>query len=132
MGRLEFRLVSLSADDPRAPYLQIADDLRRAIALGRLEPGDKLPSARELMDTYGVSTTTAQSAFRLLQSEGLTYSVQGRGTFVRDSPPADAASSEPSSDYVELLKLLDSIGDQIRKMEQRLTALEEERDATGD
>lgn len=83
-------------DDSRPPYVQAAEVLRREISSGRLKPGDKLPSSRTLQDRYGIASSTVQNALRLLKSEGLVYSVQGRGSFVRNSAaaPADAISGE--------------------------------------
>ncbi|MEU2925441.1 GntR family transcriptional regulator [Streptomyces sp. NPDC007251] len=83
-------------DDSRPPYVQAAEVLRREISSGRLKPGDKLPSSRTLQDRYGIASSTVQNALRLLKSEGLVYSVQGRGSFVRNSAatsPAEAALS---------------------------------------
>ena len=82
------------------------------------------------MDTYGVSTTTAQSAFRELRSDGLTYSVQGRGTFVRDGAAGDVVvDDEPSPDYQALLEHITAISDQIESLEERLSVIERERRA---
>lgn len=83
-------------DDSRPPYIQAAEVLRREISAGRLKPGDKLPSSRTLQDRYGIASSTVQNALRLLKSEGLVYSVQGRGSFVRNSAAlsADGASGE--------------------------------------
>ncbi|MFD8065125.1 GntR family transcriptional regulator [Streptomyces parvulus] len=84
-------------DDSRPPYVQAAEVLRREISTGRLKPGDKLPSARALQDEYGIASSTVQNALRLLKSEGLIYSVQGRGSFVRNSAttaPAEAVPGE--------------------------------------
>ncbi|MGW2875937.1 GntR family transcriptional regulator [Streptomyces sp. NPDC001233] len=84
-------------DDSRPPYIQAAEVLRREISTGHLKPGDRLPSARALQDRYGIASSTVQNALRLLKSEGLVYSVQGRGSFVRNSAanvPAEAAPGE--------------------------------------
>ncbi len=77
------------ADDPRPPYVQTADALRKQIQDGRLAPGAKLPSARDLQAQYGIANSTAQNALRVLKEEGLIYSVQGRGVFVRQLSPRD-------------------------------------------
>ncbi|MEU3278434.1 GntR family transcriptional regulator [Streptomyces antibioticus] len=82
-------------DDSRPPYVQAAEVLRREIITGRLKPGDKLPSARALQDRYGIASSTVQNALRLLKSEGLIYSVQGRGSFVRNSPTTAPAAEVP-------------------------------------
>ncbi|MFE3329803.1 GntR family transcriptional regulator [Streptomyces sp. NPDC059176] len=77
------------SDDPRPPYVQTADALRKQIQDGRLAPGAKLPSARELQEQFGIANSTAQNALRLLKDEGLIYSVQGRGVFVRQLSPRE-------------------------------------------
>ncbi|MDQ0830653.1 DNA-binding GntR family transcriptional regulator [Streptomyces achromogenes] len=77
------------ADDPRPPYVRTADALRKQIQDGRLAPGAKLPSARDLQAHYGIANSTAQNALRVLKEEGLIYSVQGRGVFVRQLSPRD-------------------------------------------
>ncbi|MFF7234518.1 GntR family transcriptional regulator [Streptomyces sioyaensis] len=66
-----------------------------ALTGGRLKPGDKLPSARALQNRYGIASGTVQNALRLLKSEGLIYSVQGRGSFVRNSTgPAEEGQEQ--------------------------------------
>ncbi|MGV9308522.1 GntR family transcriptional regulator [Nonomuraea sp. NPDC003727] len=64
-------------------YAQVADQLRRQITEGELEPGDQLPTEKEIRATYGVSQPVARMAIELLRSEGLVYSQQGKGTFVQ-------------------------------------------------
>ncbi|MGW3332981.1 GntR family transcriptional regulator [Streptomyces rubiginosohelvolus] len=81
-------------DDSRPPYVQVADYLRRQIQSGELGPGDKVPSSRELQEKFGLASATVQNAFRLLKSEGLIYSVQGRGSFIRRPAPESDAAAE--------------------------------------
>ncbi|MFE0032294.1 GntR family transcriptional regulator [[Kitasatospora] papulosa] len=81
-------------DDSRPPYVQVADYLRRQIQSGELGPGDKVPSSRELQGKFGLASATVQNAFRLLKSEGLIYSVQGRGSFIRRPAPESDAAAE--------------------------------------
>ncbi|MFE4911357.1 GntR family transcriptional regulator [Streptomyces sp. NPDC056652] len=54
-------------DDPRPPYVRTADALRKQIQDGRLAPGAKLPSARNLQAQYGIANSTAQNALRVLK-----------------------------------------------------------------
>ncbi|WP_031226141.1 GntR family transcriptional regulator [Streptomyces roseochromogenus] len=68
------------------PYRQIADDLRAAIAKGKLAPGEKLKSENELKDQYGTTRVTVRKALSLLKADGLLISEQGRGVFVRPQP----------------------------------------------
>ena len=69
-------------------YRQIAADLRAKIEGGDLRPGDALPSEADLTGTYGVSRGTARQAFLELQAAGLIDAVQGKGRFVKATPPA--------------------------------------------
>jgi GntR family transcriptional regulator len=79
--------MSIDPTDPRPPKEQIAAFLRTAIETGELEPGSKLPSERELSERYGVSTQTGQEAVKLLKYEGLAIGQNGKGVFVRKTPP---------------------------------------------
>ncbi|MGA5128379.1 winged helix-turn-helix domain-containing protein [Streptomyces olivoreticuli] len=81
-------------DDSRPPYMQAAEVLRKEITQGRLKPGDKLPSARDLQERYGIASSTVQNALRLLKTEGLVFTVQGRGTFVRSDAAGAGAGVE--------------------------------------
>lgn len=76
--------------DPQAQqplYQQLADELRSAIRQGDLQPGDRIPSERELIDTHGVSRTTVRLALGVLKAEGLVVAGHGRGNFVHARPP---------------------------------------------
>ena len=64
-------------------YLQIADELRSAVSSGVLPPGSRLPSESEMMRAYVVGRLTIRNALKVLSSEGLLISYQGKGTFVR-------------------------------------------------
>ncbi|WP_406085524.1 GntR family transcriptional regulator [Streptomyces virginiae] len=61
----------------------IAEDLRRQIAAGHFEAGERLPSEARLATLYAVSTPTLRSALALLQGEGLVDKIHGSGNFVR-------------------------------------------------
>ncbi|MFJ4889123.1 GntR family transcriptional regulator [Streptomyces sp. NPDC088788] len=61
----------------------IADDLRRQIATGRIQPGERLRSEADLADRYKVSTVTLRRALSVLQVEGLVEKLHGKGNFVR-------------------------------------------------
>jgi GntR family transcriptional regulator len=68
----------------RPAYLQIADWLREQIRDGRYPPGAQLPSERELMERFKVSSRTIRVALDQLRGEGLVLGQQGRGVFVRE------------------------------------------------
>ena len=75
---------AIDPEDPRPPRRQLADLLRAAILTGKLRAGEKLPSGPELAERYGVSKVTAQQAVAELKNEGLVFSRQGSGVFVRE------------------------------------------------
>jgi len=87
-------LGSLDRSDDRAPYKQIADQLRAAIDSGELPPGDKLPSEATLMQHYEVARMTARQAIQELRSEGRIVAEQGRGVFVRPLAPVRRLASD--------------------------------------
>jgi DNA-binding GntR family transcriptional regulator len=64
-------------------YLQLAAILRARIRSGDLRPGKLIPSENRLMQEYEVARATARKAVRVLREEGLVYTVQGWGTFVK-------------------------------------------------
>jgi len=65
-----------------AVYVQIENQVRFAIASGRLKGDERLPCVRELADRLGVNSNTVAKAYRDLQVMGLIYSRRGMGVFV--------------------------------------------------
>ncbi|MEW2610485.1 GntR family transcriptional regulator [Streptomyces sp. NPDC047880] len=76
-----------------ATYVQIVQQTKQALRLGLLEPGDKLPTAREVVEATAINPNTVLKAYRELEREGLVEARRGLGTFVRKSlstAPADS------------------------------------------
>lgn len=65
-----------------ASYAQVANELRAAIASGRLQPGARLPSERALAEQFGVSRATIVSALHVLRGEALIETRRGAGSRV--------------------------------------------------
>ncbi len=63
-------------------WRRIANDLSAAIRSGEHKPGDTLPTALSLAESYGVHRHTARQALLHLQQQGLVSVERGRGTFV--------------------------------------------------
>ncbi|MFD5142217.1 GntR family transcriptional regulator [Streptomyces sp. NPDC058401] len=68
-----------------ATYLQIVQQTKQALRLGLLEPGDKLPTAREVVEATAINPNTVLKAYRELEREGLVEAKRGLGTFIRRS-----------------------------------------------
>jgi GntR family transcriptional regulator len=66
-------------------YLQLARQVREALRLGWLTPGDRLPTVREVVSTSGVNPNTVLKAYRELEFAGLVEARQGAGTFVKEA-----------------------------------------------
>ncbi|WP_392895241.1 GntR family transcriptional regulator [Streptomyces sp. LN699] len=66
-----------------ATYLQIVQQTKQALRLGLLEPGDRLPTAREVVEALAINPNTVLKAYRELEREGLVEGRRGMGTFVR-------------------------------------------------
>ena len=75
-------LVNLDPDDGRPLYLQIMEEVRRAIVAGTLRAEDPLPSVRELAAELVVNPRTVSQAYQELEREGVIYVRRGQGTFV--------------------------------------------------
>ena len=65
-------------------YVQLEQIIKSKIIMGELSPGTKIPSDKELCETYQVSSITARQAVLNLVKEGLLYRQQGKGTFVNE------------------------------------------------
>lgn len=65
-------------------YQQIYDDIVRLIALGVLKADTKLPTVRSLAVEMGINPNTVSKAYKMLEMDGITYSVVGKGSFVSD------------------------------------------------
>ena len=84
-------LVNLDPGEARPLYLQIMDEVRRALVVGTLKPEDPVPSVRELASELVVNPRTVLQAYRELEREGVLYVRRGQGTFV-------ASGAQPSGD----------------------------------
>ncbi|WP_010274137.1 FadR/GntR family transcriptional regulator [Paenibacillus senegalensis] len=64
-------------------YEVIADQIKEQILEGKLQPGTKLPSTRELSESYGVGRSTVREALSALKAMGLVEIRQGEGSYIR-------------------------------------------------
>ena len=82
-------------------YRQIIDQVKSAIALGQLEPGDRLPTVRQLAVDLSVNPNTVSRAYTELELTGLVETHMGSGTFV--------GHRKVEQDEVERRRILDQI-----------------------
>ena len=94
--------------DPNAEsrYGAIVQALRRDIVAGKLKPGERLPTHRELADSLGVAVGTVTRAYAEAERQGLVQGEIGRGTFVRGpksrSPQPVREVGENTPGFVDL------------------------------
>jgi GntR family transcriptional regulator len=68
-------------------YLQLVQQVRQAVRLGILCPGDQLPTVKEVVSTLAINPNTVLRAYRELDLEGVVEGRRGVGTFVREQAP---------------------------------------------
>ena len=79
--------VHVNPGDELPIYRQIVRQITDAIASGRLEPGEQLPSHRDLAARLVIAPLTVKKAYDELEREGLIAAHRGRGTFVQERVP---------------------------------------------
>lgn len=77
-------LIDFRLDDRSGvpPYLQLVQQVRHALRLGYLRPGDRLPTVREVVSRLPINPNTVFKAYRELEAQGLVQSRPGLGTFI--------------------------------------------------
>jgi GntR family transcriptional regulator len=88
-----------SREDESTPlYMQLAKNLRKHIGDGGIDPGNAIPSERELSEMTGMSRVTIRKAIEQLIDEGLLFRKQGAGTFVAPRIEAQGSTLSGFSD----------------------------------
>lgn len=82
----------MTRTQPDPPYARIVNEIRHRIRSGQLRAGDRVPSARQITQEWGVAIATATKALATLRQEGLVLAVPGVGTIVAtpDTRPTPA------------------------------------------
>jgi GntR family transcriptional regulator len=81
---IEFQLDTTSGV---ATYLQIVQQVHQALQLGLLEPGDRLPTAQQVVAKLAINPNTVLKAYRDLERAGLVRARPGLGTFIVGTLP---------------------------------------------
>lgn len=81
----------ITMSSSRSKTQQIIRAIEAEIAAGTLKPGDRIPSARELKESYGTSGTPVRDAINNLKARGLLVGEAGVGVFVAEHPPPVAS-----------------------------------------
>ena len=82
-------LIAIDPADSRPIYLQIMDEIRRAVVLRTIRADEPLPSVRQLAAELRLNPNTVQQAYRELERDGVVYVRRGRGTYVAPGSGGD-------------------------------------------
>lgn len=108
-------------DSSRPIYLQIIERVQMDIITGRYQPGDKLPSVRDLAQEAAVNPNTMQKALSELERSGLIYSQRTSGRFITEDKELihqmkkELAAAEVSA-FVAHMKQLGMTPEEIRQL----------------
>lgn len=108
-------------DSSRPIYLQIIERVQMNIITGRYQPGDKLPSVRDLAQEAAVNPNTMQKALSELERSGLIYSQRTSGRFITEDKELihqmkkELAAAEVSA-FVAHMKQLGITPEEIRQL----------------
>jgi GntR family transcriptional regulator len=93
-------LVSLDVRDATPIYAQLERSLRAAIATGRLQPGDQLPTVRQLAVDLRVNANTVARVYSELERSGVLETRRGVGSFISATP----AQAHPPREHERRLR----------------------------
>jgi GntR family transcriptional regulator len=94
-------------------YRQIAQQLRRLIASGRLSSGDEMPSVRDVAGRHAINPMTVSRAYGQLELEGLLERRRGKGMFVA---PSRGRAQSSDRRLQQLAPLLEELARQAREL----------------
>jgi GntR family transcriptional regulator len=93
---------TIDASDPTPLYAQLERAIRVAIGTGRVRPGDKLPTVRQLAVELRINANTVAKVYGELERAGALETRRGVGTFIRDG----GGRAAPLPDRERQLKIL--------------------------
>lgn len=77
-------MIDIDVTSSRPIYKQIVDGVKEGILKGIFEPGEKLPSVRDMAKMMTLNPNTVQKAYKELEREKVVVKARGRGTFISD------------------------------------------------
>jgi GntR family transcriptional regulator len=97
-------LPSIFTVDPRSGvplYLQLIEQVKRAVALGTLIPGEQLPTVKALALELTINPNTVARVYRELERDGVIDTSPGRGSFVRTDGSAQLEGRRMADDVAQ-------------------------------
>ncbi len=107
-----------------AIYQQLKDEVIRLCSIGILTADDQLPSVRALARELGINPNTVAKAYSQLEADGITYSVAGRGSFIRgDVFQMTDVRKKMLGDFAEAARKARSLGFQKSELIDELNSI---------
>lgn len=82
--------IHIDIDAPTPLFAQLIDQIKQAAYQGQIEPGDPLPSIRQLANDLDLNNKTVAKAYRLLERDSVIQTRGYRGTFVHPDAKANS------------------------------------------
>ncbi|MGV9799433.1 GntR family transcriptional regulator [Mycobacterium sp. NPDC003449] len=98
--------VHVDGDGAKPLFDQLRVQIIEGIRDGRLSPGTRLPTVRELAGQIGLAVNTVARAYRELEAAGVLETRGRYGTFVARADPADAAMAAAANSFAEAARAL--------------------------
>ena len=91
--------------DSKVPiYIQLEEQIRAMIAAGQLQPGDQLPTIRELATNLRVNYNTIARVYLDLDRDGIILTQRGRGTFVAGAPDEEQIARKRHEKLIAIVR----------------------------
>ncbi len=104
-------LFRLNASSGVPLYVQLMEQVKHAVEIGALRPGDQLPTIRALAQELVMNSNTVVRAYRELEHEGIVELRQGLGAFISSSVSARGKVMRQAQSIVEsAIERLQSLG----------------------
>ena len=114
-------LISLNYRDSRPIYEQIKDNYKKLILSGAIAPDERLPSVRELAAQLAINPNTIQRAYRELESEGIVYTIPGKGSFAGKAREVEEGRMQQLfSDFDQMVAQLLLLGVSKEELQRRI------------
>ncbi len=114
-------MIGLNYRDSRPIYEQIKENYKKLILTGAIAPDERLPSVRELAAQLAINPNTIQRAYRELESEGIIYTIPGKGSFAGKQQEVDQGRMQQLlSDFDKVVARLLLMGVSKEELQQRI------------
>ncbi|MFP4015740.1 MAG: GntR family transcriptional regulator [Halanaerobiales bacterium] len=112
--------MQVNFDAAKPIYEQIIDEVKKMIVRGELNPGDKLPSQRDMARKIEVNPNTIQRAYREMEMLDLVETRRGKGTFIKEDEGMfteikNEMARDAASKFIQEMKSLGYSTDEILK-----------------